>query len=184
MAVQTNISDPESGILRVTFTKLRNLNGLINNAGSYHQGDAATFDPTLTSAVTVRGERISMSTGGSIIVRVTNGAGLSRPCDPVLETVAAEVPESFALEQNYPNPFNPTTVIPFALPEQGQVELVVYDVLGREVVRLVDAVMAPGTYVVAWDGLDQQGARVPSGTYVYQLKAGSFVASKTMTLFK
>ena len=88
-------------------------------------------------------------------------------------------PNGFELEQNYPNPFNPSTTIRYRLPVSGQVTLTVYDVFGREVVRLVDAKQSAGTYEVKFDG-----AHLNSGFYFYKLSAGSFMQTKEMLLLK
>jgi pectate lyase len=89
------------------------------------------------------------------------------------------VPEQFVLDQNYPNPFNPTTTIKFQIPTLSHVTLKVFDVLGREVSKLVDGIMAPGYKSVRWDA-----GNVPSGVYFYQLRAGSFTETRTMLLMK
>ncbi len=92
---------------------------------------------------------------------------------------AENVAEHFALDQNYPNPFNPTTEIRFGLPDAVHVQLVVYNVMGREVARLVNQPMGAGTHGVTWDA-----SGLPSGTYFYQLTAGSFIETRQMTLLK
>ena len=94
-------------------------------------------------------------------------------------SVAAEVPSEYVLEGNHPNPFNPSTEIRFDLPEPSAVRLVVYDVTGREVARLVDQPMGAGTHAVTWDA-----SGLPSGTYLYRLTAGAFTETKAMTLLK
>lgn len=97
----------------------------------------------------------------------------------------SEQPSAFALEQNYPNPFNPTTQLRFALSESGPVTLRVYDTLGREVATLVEGVMPAGTHVVTWDGSDEAGGRVSSGSYLYRLEAADGTSrSRVMTLLK
>ncbi len=73
------------------------------------------------------------------------------------------LPESFSLSQNYPNPFNPETIIRFDLPGAAQVQLVIFDLAGHEVRRLVDANMAAGYHQALWDGKDSAGNHVPSG---------------------
>ncbi len=78
--------------------------------------------------------------------------------------------ESFNLAQNYPNPFNPTTHIEFSMAKDQQVELCIYNVLGRKVRTLIDARMNAGSYGVDWNGLDDQGAFVGSGIYYYRIK--------------
>ena len=95
-----------------------------------------------------------------------------------------KVPATFELAQNYPNPFNPTTTISFSLPHQEYVVLVIYDMLGKEVNRLVDGEMSPGTFRVTWNGDSKSGEKVSSGVYFYRLQAGSFSSVKKMLLLK
>jgi len=95
------------------------------------------------------------------------------------ELAEGETPTAFALGGNYPNPFNPTTQIQFALPEASHVRLVVYDLMGREVSRLVDRELGAGVHEATFDG---QG--LASGTYFYRIEAGSFMAVKQMILIK
>jgi hypothetical protein len=89
------------------------------------------------------------------------------------------VPELYLLCQNYPNPFNPKTGIRYQVPGVSDVKLIVYDLLGREVAVLVNERKVPGTYEVAFDGNG-----LASGVYIYRLRAGSFVQSRTMLLLK
>lgn len=93
-----------------------------------------------------------------------------------LQTSTA-LPAAFALDSAYPNPFNSTAQFSYALPEQATVSLVVYDLLGKEVARVVEGIQAAGYHQVSWDAAD-----LPSGTYVYQLTAGEFQSSKTIVL--
>lgn len=88
-------------------------------------------------------------------------------------------PYEFALNQNYPNPFNPSTRINYSLAETADVQLVVYDILGRRVASLVNSVQSPGTYTIDFDM-----SRFSSGTYIYRLEAGSFVSVRKMMLIK
>jgi hypothetical protein len=97
-------------------------------------------------------------------------------------------PAACILEQNNPNPFNPVTSIKYRTcaespsPSEGEgfrVRLVVYDILGREIATLVNEEQAPGEYTVQFDA-----ARIPSGTYFYELRAGNFRAVKKMVLLK
>lgn len=94
-------------------------------------------------------------------------------------------PDDYELYQNYPNPFNPETNISFYLPVDKKVSLIIYDVSGREVVRLIDEQELPkGKHTVVWDGRDKYGNRVASGTYFYTLKFGNFTKTKKMMLIK
>lgn len=95
---------------------------------------------------------------------------------PEIEVVI-EDPKQAALHKNYPNPFNPTTIIMYEVPAQLQVTLLVFDMLGREVARLVDADQPAGRYRVAFDA-----GSLPSGTYVYRLVAGNEVISRKLVL--
>ncbi len=92
---------------------------------------------------------------------------------------ATASPTTIVLNQNYPNPFNPTTVVTYQLSVVGGVDLRVYDVLGREVAVLVDAVQQPGRYQVTFNG---EG--LASGLYFYRLVANGLVETKKMQLLK
>lgn len=86
---------------------------------------------------------------------------------------------SFRLYQNYPNPFNPTTTISFSIPQSQNVELKVFDILGNEMVTLLNEYREAGEHKVELDGSD-----LTSGIYFYRLKAGGFVQSKKLVLLK
>lgn len=94
-------------------------------------------------------------------------------------------PVAYALNQNFPNPFNADTRISFALSKADQVRLRVFNVLGQEVVTLVDGLMDANQHDIIWDGTNAQGTVVASGTYFYRLEIGD-VYEKTlrMTLLK
>lgn len=96
----------------------------------------------------------------------------------------SQLPRSYALDQNYPNPFNPVTVISYALPEESEVRLTIYNVLGQRVVELVNEMQSPGYYRVTWDGKDESGGSCASGVYLYTIKAGDFAQSRKMMLLK
>jgi hypothetical protein len=90
----------------------------------------------------------------------------------------------FRLHQNYPNPFNPVSTIRYDLPQGSDVSLVVFDILGREVIRLVDSFMEPGYHHVQWDGRDAGGRQVPSGIYIARLVTPEYSKSIKMVLLK
>jgi hypothetical protein len=94
------------------------------------------------------------------------------------------IPAEYSLKQNFPNPFNPVTTIGFNLPHSGNVSLVVYDVLGRLVAKLVDGHMRFGEHQVLWDGKSDNGQSLSSGMYFINLKAGDYTSSKKMVLLK
>jgi len=88
-------------------------------------------------------------------------------------------PEVFSLGQNYPNPFNPSTKISFAVPTQEFVTVNVYDILGRKVETLMNETKSPGYYEINFNA-----DKLPSGTYIYEIRAGNFVETKKMVLLK
>jgi hypothetical protein len=102
-----------------------------------------------------------------------------------LKDLTIITPDNYRLEQNYPNPFNPSTTIRFSLPIASKISLVVYDILGREVRRLIDAEKYErGVHTVTWDGADRSGRPVASGAYIYTMSFGNFSKSGRMTLLK
>jgi hypothetical protein len=93
--------------------------------------------------------------------------------------ISNNIPNKFYLYQSYPNPFNPVTKIKFGLPQNANVKLTVYDVLGREIAILVNEFKHANTYEVDFDG-----TALPSGVYFYNLDAGEFTAVRKMLLVK
>lgn len=107
------------------------------------------------------------------------GATFADPAGTPTEAAAGRGPR---LEANRPNPFRLATRIPFRLGEAGPAAVRVYDVLGREVVTLVEADLPAGAHEVEWDGRDAAGQAVPSGVYLYRVEAGAFTAARPLTL--
>jgi hypothetical protein len=92
---------------------------------------------------------------------------------------------TYKLEQNYPNPFNPATTIRFSVPASGTVFLAVYDIHGRLVKNVIDLDhYSQGVYNAVWDGTNNYGQKVASGTYFYKLQAGNYTETKRMMLVK
>jgi hypothetical protein len=86
---------------------------------------------------------------------------------------------TYDLSQNYPNPFNPTTTIKYQIPNSGNVSLKIYDVLGAEVMTLVNTTQAQGRYEVKFDA-----SQLSSGVYIYRIQANDYIASRKMMLLK
>jgi endo-1,4-beta-xylanase len=89
------------------------------------------------------------------------------------------VPTEFQLDQNYPNPFNPSTHIPYSVPQNAYISLKVFNLLGEEVASLYEGVRPPGFFEVQFDGKE-----LPTGVYLYRLKANNFVATRKLLLLK
>jgi hypothetical protein len=132
---------------------------------------------------------VNYGPGGYISSEKVSINNLSNPCEGFIgiNPVSTEIPSEFKLYQNYPNPFNGKTVIRFQLPvvrNYGQrttnnVQLLVYDVLGRHVETIHESSLQPGTYEALWDA-----SRYPSGVYFYNLTSGHYTESKKMLLIK
>jgi hypothetical protein len=102
----------------------------------------------------------------------------------VTEVERDDLPGSFALSQNYPNPFNPTTTFLFDVPRLSHVTIKVYNVLGQEIITLVDEDMAPGSYEADWNGVASSGNSVASGIYFYKMESDGFIKTRKMMLLK
>ena len=116
----------------------------------------------------------------------TRDSGIYRVSNLItdVEMEGQNISRSFSLSQNYPNPFNPTTTIKYSLPkdekrETSKVKLVVFDLLGREVVTLVNERQKSGYYEVNWDA-----SNYPSGIYFYEIKSGIDKLVRKMNLIK
>jgi len=94
------------------------------------------------------------------------------------------LPKTFALHQNYPNPFNPVSTLRFDLPQGSHVNLVIYDLRGREVAGLVDSYMKPGSHPFQWDSRNNLGKELPSGIYIARLVTPDYTKSIKMVLLK
>ena len=104
--------------------------------------------------------------------------------DPRVASKVVIIPDAFALGQNYPNPFNPVTEINYQLPEVAWVDIAVYNLSGRKVRILVNREEQAGNYTIAWDGKDDRGGTVRSGTYVLKMVSGDFVTERKMVFVK
>jgi predicted amidohydrolase YtcJ len=93
-------------------------------------------------------------------------------------------PDCFQLLQNYPNPFNPATAIQFQTPVTATVEIVIYDMLGRTVRRLVNQRFNAGMHTISWDGLTDAGIRASDSVYMCRMKSDDYEASKKLVFIK
>jgi hypothetical protein len=94
------------------------------------------------------------------------------------------VPSVFALHQNYPNPFNPVTEIQFDVPQESQVQLTIYNIMGQEVTTLNNSTLQAGFHSIRWDGTNGLGEQVSTGVYFYRLSSPAFTSTKKMIMVK
>ena len=172
------------GITSAAVTLLTsNLDAFIDGNGPFGQGDVVNFDPAeaevdLVARVTTLAGRIAF------LVTVSDAAGNSSVCDPVITDLAGALPETTALLQAYPNPARvgqgASVTVPFRLAEASAVRIVVYDVLGREVAVLADDELGAGSYEVGWP----EARSLPAGSYLVRLTAGATVQTQRLTLIR
>jgi hypothetical protein len=133
----------------------------------------------------------NITAGGIYVYRIADISynGQITYHSPVVQKAA--IPVVFSLAQNYPNPFNPTTTIKFTLPVAAKVRIIIYNILGQEVVRLVDnKILDTGWHSMQWHGLNRNHDRVASGLYIFRMEAKSnqgnkrFVKAHKMILLK
>jgi phosphodiesterase/alkaline phosphatase D-like protein len=155
-------------------------NGKVFIAGAVTTGDAITANEGVFASVRFvltddhpQGNLLDIVEGliidGSLGVSVADNIGAR----------LSLLPEAFALDRNFPNPFNPETTIRYAVPEAADVRLIVYNILGQEIVTLADERHVPGFYALRWNGKDQFGRGVASGVYLYRIQATA--ATETFT---
>lgn len=94
------------------------------------------------------------------------------------------IPDEFKLHQNFPNPFNPTTTIFYDVNKESNVKISVFDLLGREIVTLINQIEQAGSKSINWDGRDFTGNMVNAGVYIYQIEAEGFIQTKKMVVLK
>ncbi len=129
---------------------------------------------------------VTLTAYGTAVIMLADSARhlVFPPLTDVAETPAPAIPTDLALQQNYPNPFNPSTTITYALPRTGAVRVVVFNILGEEVARLVDQVEPAGVHRVIWNGRTRSGAAASSGVYFVRLDQGGVMRTMRMLLLK
>ncbi len=132
---------------------------------------------------------IAMNTGAALNGKALAQTAVTLDANTVTNPAAVTsvkdglVPQKFALFQNYPNPFNPSTIIQYKLGKASQVSLKVFNVLGNEIVTLVNGRQEAGSYIVNFN-LNKAIYNLSSGVYFYRLEAGSFTSTKKLIFLK
>ena len=98
--------------------------------------------------------------------------------------MSSTIPEEFGLEQNYPNPFNPVTNIRYDIPEDSQVSITIYDIMGNRVEELINRPESAGSKLIQWNAKDEQGRAISAGIYFYTITANRYSITKKMVLLK
>ena len=124
---------------------------------------------------TESGKEYILDGTGEIVVSMADRFALDRK---------SVVPSTFTLHQNFPNPFNPITTLSYDLPQDSDVSFTVFDMLGNEIVTLINSNQQAGFKSVQWNATDSRGRPVSAGVYLYQIKAGEFADTKKMVLLK
>lgn len=109
---------------------------------------------------------------------------ITSPSDISIISGDMETPNKFTLHQNYPNPFNTVTSLRYNLPEQSDVRIIIYDILGKQVITLINQSQDAGFKSVIWDATNDRGKPVSAGVYLYQIQTGEFIQTKKMVLLK
>jgi hypothetical protein len=94
------------------------------------------------------------------------------------------IPFTYTLYNAYPNPFNPVTTIRYDIPEDGFVNITIYDLVGRQVKALLNSSQTAGHRSIQWNATNNAGQQVPAGVYLYRIEAGEFRQTKKMVLLK
>ena len=140
------------------------------------------FEPGM---YTIFGDKFGFDLNQSFIATLDYVSNLTQDISLTLipESVTSSenelIVDNFILNQNYPNPFNPSTTIKYQIPELSFVTLKVYDVLGKEIETLVNSEKPAGNFEITWNA-----ESVPSGVYVYTLRAGNYIETRKMVLMK
>jgi hypothetical protein len=155
--------------------------GMVDLSGTSPISEGLTRVVTMKSHVPLPDRVVQQISG---IAVDNNGAKYDIRISPNVAASVPLVPTEFSLSQNFPNPFNPVTSIRYSMPHAGAVELAVFNITGQRVRTLISGQAAAGSYVVIWDGRDDNGNVVASGVYLYRLSARDFTTSRKMIMLK
>jgi len=184
MAVDMTL-DPDGDFVVAQFGGFDPASGFIPNTGSIVRLTEGSVEQLTTDLNFPAG--IDFASNGDLYIAAFADGQLLRVEGSAIGTTTEpheSLPATFALLHNYPNPFNPHTIIEYMLTRPAHVELTVHNVLGQDIRTLVDEVKLPGGYSALWDGTDGANRPLPSGVYIYRMRAGDQVESRTMHLIK
>ncbi len=122
---------------------------------------------------------VSVERGATVVVTSMTVSGVSNE-----DEIAGRIPLDFSVEQNFPNPFSTTTQINYVLPDAGNVEIEVFNLLGQRNSTLYSGAQGAGEYSVVWDGRVDSGSKAPGGVYHYQVIVNDRKISRQMVLLR
>jgi hypothetical protein len=152
-------------------------NELLNQNSAYYSATAADFNGDNFPEIVISMDQIENN-----LFRIFSKIYKKTSTLDVLDNDPQ--PNNYYLSEAYPNPFNPSTSIKFNIPEKENVIIKVYDLLGKEVKTLLNENLRSGVHQLTWDGTDNNGNRVSSGTYLINIIAGDFNKSIKTILVK
>ncbi len=162
-------------------------------AGTQRSGavSSVSYNPADTSRVAyfafgfeAVSNKVDRRTIGQRVLEFLAGIRVGIGCDGTCTPGEPGIPVASTLRQNYPNPFNPTTTIGFATAGAAHVGLKVYDIRGRLVRTMIDRDLPAGEHAAVWDGRDNRGRRVGSGSYLYRLSVNGHMRTRRMVVAK
>ena len=187
--IQNGYTNPLIGAAALSLAGMQNNGGLniinqvINHFPDSHTGEAAIFQKFMYYLFEQSSREMAIEVMGEIDQSYPNSES-SIEAHRFIEGTGAlpkfagennkpNIPDKYELLGNYPNPFNPSTIISYNLPYHSEIELVIYDIIGREVRSFKNLIQAAGTQNLLWDGRNNYGASLASGVYLYRIKVKS-----------
>jgi len=185
VSLDISVSDPESAeeIVDIMMTETDSpdattasdyVTGQFISAGDLEPGDSLSFATVLMAANDTSEFKDILDDALNLLI----GELLA------IEDETDVLPSEFSLSQNYPNPFNPVTQIQYMLPQGSNVNLSIYNILGQEVITLVNRFEDPGFKQVTWNGKNSSGQMMGGGVYIYRIQAGEYTSTMKMLLLK
>jgi hypothetical protein len=147
-----------------------------DNGTSWNAVNTGLMNRDVQSLV-VNGPNLFAGTGGAGAWRRSRSEMVTR-----VDRTPGRTPAGFSLEPNFPNPFNQETVIQYHLPQSADVSVQIYGLSGQSLRTLVHDRQTAGRHSMIWDGIDDHGRTVSSGTYIYRIRTKEFIQAKIMTL--
>ena len=146
--------------------------------------EKAYLEPRYNKKITFKAKSLDQQKAGINIHYVTFGPGGNRVSSGIKSLDIVPIPSEFAIRQNYPNPFNPLTQIRYEIPEVAHIEVIIFDLMGREVVNLLAKEVQAGYHAVQWKGQNEYGRLVGAGVYFAQLRSAGYSKTIKMLLLK